>query len=109
MAPGHFPGKPDMAKTKSIYLSYALKHCTYFRHIAACYNQVLFIKTIVFEQMLPTTNGNLRVLPHDMTLRGYNIPAGTAVFWSSLLTGNKSEVFPDPGSSHFFFYYILWF
>ena len=58
-------------------------------------------------RMLPTTTGNLRVLPHDMTLRGYNIPAGTAVFWSNMLTGNKSEVFPDPGSSHFFFYYIL--
>jgi cytochrome P450 len=54
-------------------------------------------------RVLPTTNGNLRVLPHDVTIRGYNVPAGTAVFWSTMLTAKNSDMFPDPGISKFLF------
>ena len=48
----------------------------------------------------PIANINMRVLPHDVTIRGYNVPAGTAVMWSPMLTGKKPEIFPDPGISN---------
>ena len=48
----------------------------------------------------PITNINLRVLPQAITIRGYNVPAGTAVMWSPVLIGEKSDIFPDPGLSN---------
>ena len=48
-------------------------------------------------RLLPTTTGNLRVLPNDVTIRGFNVPAGTAVLWSTMLISANSDIFSDPG------------
>ena len=35
ISPGHFSGKPGLAKTRSVRLSYDIKHPTYYRQTAA--------------------------------------------------------------------------
>ena len=34
IAPRHVPGKPSLAKTKSVHPSYSIKHCRFLRHTA---------------------------------------------------------------------------
>ena len=49
--------------------------------------------------MLPTTTSGLRCIQSDATIRGYNVPAGTAVMWSFMLIGKDPKMFPEPGKS----------
>ena len=49
--------------------------------------------------MLPTTTSGLRCVQSDATIRGYNVPAGTAVMWSFMLIGKDPKMFPEPGKS----------
>ena len=41
--PGHFPGKPRLAKPKSVPLSLCDKHCTYSRHTAAHFSTFFYM------------------------------------------------------------------
>ena len=50
-------------------------------------------------RLLPTTNGNLRIIPNDIVLRGYKIPAGTLIIWNTMLLSQDDSIFENPGNS----------
>ena len=36
-----------------------------------------------------------RILPHDISIRGYHVPAGTFLIWSAHILGMDPKYFPD--------------
>ena len=57
----------------------------YFR---GCLNESL--------RILPTIPYMGRLLPEEISLRGYRIPANTFVMWSAILLGKDPILFPNP-------------
>ena len=45
---------------------------------------------------LPTIGSMSRVVPHDISLKGYHIPAGTMIAWSWEVLARDKRYFPDP-------------
>ena len=58
-------------------------------------NELRYLKACIQEtnRLTPTIALNVRKLPEDLILHGYNIPKGTLVCWSPMLFRDQ---FPDP-------------
>ena len=52
-------------------------------------------------RLYPATVAGLRVVPNDIVLRGYKIPADTAVMWNYMLIGRDPDFFDQPGNYNF--------
>jgi cytochrome P450 len=48
-------------------------------------------------RLMPTNLASLRIMPQDMVLRGYHVPAGTVVMWNNMLLGKDRELWGNPG------------
>lgn len=61
-------------------------------------NGLHYAKAFVNEsfRVSPTIAGTGRVIPHDIAIRGYHIPAGTYAFWTPHILGRDPKSFPDP-------------
>ena len=49
-------------------------------------------------RLYPATVAGLRVVPKDIVLRGYKVPADTAVMWNYMLIGRDPNFFDKPGN-----------
>ncbi|XP_077487936.1 ecdysone 20-monooxygenase-like [Amblyomma americanum] len=49
-------------------------------------------------RLSPTVPGLMRILPEDVVLSGYKVPAGVPVFANSLVTCRLEKYFPQPNS-----------
>ena len=70
---------------KKVYLFQDVGKMKYFR---GCLNESL--------RILPTIPYMGRLLPEEISLRGYRIPANTFVMWSAILLGKDPILFPNP-------------
>lgn len=65
---------------------------------AECLDAMTYLKACVKEtlRMNPVALGTSRVLPNDVVLSGYRIPAGTSVLTQNQVAGNLAEYVEDP-------------
>ena len=81
---GHFPGKPGLAKTKSVSSSCAIQLFTYSRHTAA-------VKRYIFE---PPSARNLCSIPYaTMFQKGYHPPCMTSFMNGHLVNKKRRNIF----------------
>lgn len=84
----HLACNPDVQERLYTELKSGSKEVSSCSYLRACIKESF--------RLSPTVPGVMRILPEDVVLSGYSVPAGVPVFANSLVTCRLAKYFPQP-------------